>query len=184
MRASGRIGNAVTDPRILSRVGPAKPAPHHFISHQRLFLSVGRVGSTTTPSNAPSSLNGVGTIEWKPCAQLSPPGQRAQPMSAAAFGVFSDRARHRHWTSSVTDQRRTISALASGSRPCNGVTQNPSLRHFESEPGSIPIGTLWRPEWHAACHCSYSFCQLILVGISAGIGTYRRQKRDLQFYGI
>jgi hypothetical protein len=65
------------------------------------------------------------------------------------------------------DQRRTISAFGVGlapeqkSRPRN----HPSPRHFESEPGSIPVGTLWRPErhgaWPAAGGLLFYFCQLI-----------------------
>jgi hypothetical protein len=40
-----------------------------------------------------------------------------------------------------------------------------SRRDFESEPGSIPVGRLWRPERHGACLMLWSllfyFCQLI-----------------------
>jgi len=178
MHASGPIGSAVIDPRIVIWVGLAKPTPHHLNSPQRMFLGVvGRVGSTTTSSNAPSSLNGVGAVEWKPYAQWSLPGQHPQPMSSAAFGVF--RTGHaivigRHH---ITDQRRTISALGVGSRPSNGAhlkSKPPAFRiraGFDSDRDIVETGTAW-------CLPLLLFIlpantERLLVGISAGIGTNR-----------
>jgi hypothetical protein len=73
--------------------------------------------STTSPSNAPSSLSRVDAVEWKPCAQWSPPGPVSQPMSAAPCSVCCRTlARHRHWTSSrsrISVARSELSASVS-----------------------------------------------------------------------
>ena len=70
--------------------------------------------STTSPSNAPSSLSRVDAVERKPCAQWSPPGPVSQPMSAAPCSVCCRTlARHRHWTPS----RSRISAFGVGLAP-------------------------------------------------------------------
>jgi hypothetical protein len=76
--------------------------------------------------------------------------------------------------------------LASVSRPGNRVAarNRPSPRHFESESGSIPVGTLWRLERQGACPAAGEPAVLflpantarLLVGISVGIGNNRWQK--------
>ena len=113
------------------------------------------------------SLNGVGAVEWKPCAQWSLPGQHPQPMSAAPRSVCFRKGHAivigRHH---ITDQRRTISTLGSGLEPkqrsppkiqASGISSQSRVR-FRS-------GALWRPERHGACLLPWSlllyFCQLM-----------------------
>ena len=138
--------------------------------HQRFFLSVvGELGFHYNAVERASSLSGVDAVEWKPCAQWSPPGQYRSPCPQCRVRcVVGKLARHRHWTSSRSRISAARSAhLASVSRSSNRVAprNRPSLRHFESEPGSIPFGTLWRSERHGACPAAGSllfyFCQLI-----------------------
>jgi hypothetical protein len=126
-------------------------------------------------------------VEWKPCAQRSPPSRIAAHVSSAALGVLSDIGTPSSLdVQQIADQRRTISAFGVGlaprqqSRPRN----SPSRRHFESEAGSIPVRTLWRPERHGACPAAGEPAVLflpantarLLVGSSVGIGNNRLQK--------
>jgi hypothetical protein len=72
--------------------------------------------STTSPSNAPSSLSRVDAVERKPCAQLSPPGPVSQPMiRSALFSVLSDIGTPSSLDlQQIADQRRAISAFGVG----------------------------------------------------------------------
>jgi hypothetical protein len=152
--------------------------------HQRFFLSV--VGELDFHYNAVERALLVergrrGRVEA--VRAVSPPGQYRSPCPQRRVRCCRTLARHRHWTSSRSRISAARSAhLASVSRPSNRVAprNRPSLRHFESEPGSIPVGTLWRPERHGACPCCCFILPAntarLLVGISVGIGNNRRQK--------
>jgi hypothetical protein len=112
--------------------------------HQRSFsVSWASWASTTSPSNASSSLSGVGAVEWKPCAQWSPPGQYSSACPQCRVRCVVG-----HWHAIVIGRPADRGSaphdhLASVSRPGNRVAPRncPSPRHFESEPGSIPVGT-------------------------------------------
>ncbi len=125
--------------------------------------------STTTPSNAPSSLSGVDAVEWKPCAQWSPPGQYRSPCPqrrvrcvvghwhAIVIGRPADRGSVPH------DQRiwRRSRARATESPPeivpAPGISSQSQVRfrsgHCEDRNGMVPAllpGSLL-----------FYFCQLI-----------------------
>jgi hypothetical protein len=170
-------------PRILFLSAAAKPAPHHLVASPALLSQCrGSWASTTTLSNAPSSLSGVDAVARKPCAQWSPPGQYRSPCPQRRGSVCCRTlARRRHWTLSRSRISAARSAhLASVSRP--GQQSRPPKssgpRHFETEPGSIPVGTLWRPVRHGACPAAGEPAVLflpantarLLVGISVGVG--------------
>jgi len=111
----------------------------------------------------------------------------AAHIRSALFSVLSDIGTPSSLdVQQIADQRCTISAFGVGlaprqqSRPRN----RPSRPHFESKPGSIPVGTLWRSERHGACPAAGEPAVLflpasterLLVGISVGIGNNRLQK--------
>ncbi len=115
--------------------------------HQRFFLSV--VGELGFHDNAVERALLVergrrGRVEAVRAVVAA--GAVSQPMSTAPRSVCCRTlARHRHWTSSRSRISVARSAhLASVSRPGNRVAprNRPSPWHFESEPGSIPVGTL------------------------------------------
>ncbi|MET4175335.1 hypothetical protein ABIA95_008769 [Bradyrhizobium sp. LA8.1] len=108
--------------------------------------------STTTPSNATSSLSGADAVEWKPCAQWSPPGQYRSPCPqsrvrcvvghwhAIVIGRPADRGSAAH------DQRiwRRSRVQATESPPKS--SQPPAFRvraRFDSGRDIVETGTAW-----------------------------------------
>ena len=145
--------------------------------------------SATLPSNA-SSLSRVDTVEWKPCAQWSPPNR--SPCPQRLVGTPSN-------VQQIADERRTISSSASVSRqaqpssPPKSFSTSKCLAWHKPLPRpretgvrlrvcSIPVGRFWRPERHLARLAPRSLLFLpantarYLVGISVGIGRHLRLK--------
>jgi hypothetical protein len=91
----------------------AGAAPPRRAAGAFFFVLWGSWASTTSPSNAPSSLSRVDAVERKPCAQWSPPGPVSQPMiRSALFSVLTDIGTP--WSldvQQIADQRRAISAF-------------------------------------------------------------------------
>ncbi len=99
--------------------------------------------STTSPSNAPSSLNRVDAVERKPCAQWSPPGPVSQPMiRSALFSVLTDIGTPSSLdVRQIADQRRAISAFSVGLAPSASESTPEIVQHEVSVSLGI-VGTM------------------------------------------
>ena len=106
--------------------------------------------STTSPSNAPSSLSTVDAVERKPCTQWSPPGPVSQPMiRSAVFSVLSDIGTPSSLdVQQIADQRiRRVSCARATELPpeivpAPGISSQRQIRfrsgHCEARNGIVP----------------------------------------------
>ena len=170
---------------------PSRRAPPRRATSASFSVSWASWASTTSPSNAPSSLSRVDAVERKPCAQWSPPGQYRSlcprrrvrcvvgHWHAIVIGRPADRG------SSSLDQRFRRRSRAKRnrvdprSRPARGkclarhkilprprdIMLGRSRREFESKPSSIPVGAIGEPgtAWARLLPWSllFYFCQLL-----------------------